>query len=156
MLSCIWPSQMIVSLFNAIRATRLEYLQKKHPTLRENEVRKPLLWFIVKVFDCSICSVSSVTCVSLQLVPKITRQCLKEGYMEKTGPTVRQTTWIIMKRNLIYLLYFYKTNQFHKLFLSLSRFLFLCVLGVCVFSATGTIQETVVHAVLNKPKAYIL
>ncbi|XP_054635383.1 arf-GAP with dual PH domain-containing protein 2-like isoform X3 [Dunckerocampus dactyliophorus] len=29
--------QIIVSFFNAIRATRLEYLQRKHPTLRLNE-----------------------------------------------------------------------------------------------------------------------
>ncbi|TNN70986.1 Arf-GAP with dual PH domain-containing protein 2 [Liparis tanakae] len=50
--------QVIVSLFNALRATRLAYLQKKHPTLRDND-----------------------------LVPQITGHCLKEGYMEKTGPT---------------------------------------------------------------------
>ncbi|XP_054460545.1 arf-GAP with dual PH domain-containing protein 2-like [Anoplopoma fimbria] len=53
--------QVIVSLFNAIRATRLAYLQKKHPTLRDND-----------------------------LIPQITRYCLKEGYMEKTGPTQRE------------------------------------------------------------------
>ncbi|XP_041789364.1 arf-GAP with dual PH domain-containing protein 1-like [Chelmon rostratus] len=53
--------QVIVSLFNAIRATRLAYLQKKHPTLRDNE-----------------------------LIPQITTHCLKEGYMEKTGPTQRE------------------------------------------------------------------
>ncbi|XP_061766607.1 arf-GAP with dual PH domain-containing protein 2-like isoform X2 [Nerophis ophidion] len=50
--------QVIVSFFNAIRATRLEYLQKKHPGLGLNE-----------------------------LMPQITRHCLKEGFMEKTGPT---------------------------------------------------------------------
>ncbi|XP_034400180.1 arf-GAP with dual PH domain-containing protein 2-like isoform X4 [Cyclopterus lumpus] len=50
--------QVIVSLFNALRATRLAYLQKKHPTLQDND-----------------------------LVPQITGHCLKEGYMEKTGPT---------------------------------------------------------------------
>ncbi|XP_073330478.1 arf-GAP with dual PH domain-containing protein 1-like [Pagrus major] len=53
--------QIIVSLFNAIRATRLAYLQKKHPTLHDND-----------------------------LIPQITRHCLKEGYMEKTGPTQRE------------------------------------------------------------------
>ncbi|XP_070683698.1 arf-GAP with dual PH domain-containing protein 2-like [Pempheris klunzingeri] len=53
--------QVIVSLFNAIRATRLAYLQKKHPTLQDND-----------------------------LIPQITRHCLKEGYMEKTGPTQRE------------------------------------------------------------------
>ncbi|XP_077461344.1 arf-GAP with dual PH domain-containing protein 2-like [Stigmatopora argus] len=49
--------QVIVSFFTAIRATRLAYLQKKHPTLRHTE-----------------------------LIPQITRDCLIEGYMEKTGP----------------------------------------------------------------------
>lgn len=53
--------QVIVSLFNAIRATRLAYLQKKHPTLRD-----------------------------IDLIPVLTRYCLKEGYMEKTGPTQRE------------------------------------------------------------------
>uniref|UniRef100_A0A3Q3WAA1 ArfGAP with dual PH domains 2 n=1 Tax=Mola mola TaxID=94237 RepID=A0A3Q3WAA1_MOLML len=53
--------QIIVSFFNAIRATRLSYLQKKHPTLGEHD-----------------------------LIPQITRHCLKEGYMEKTGPTQRE------------------------------------------------------------------
>nr|XP_057939429.1 arf-GAP with dual PH domain-containing protein 2-like isoform X2 [Doryrhamphus excisus] len=53
--------QVIVSFFNAIRATRLEYLRRKHPTLPLDE-----------------------------LTPQITRQCLKEGYMEKTGPTQRE------------------------------------------------------------------
>ncbi|XP_075899107.1 arf-GAP with dual PH domain-containing protein 2-like [Nelusetta ayraudi] len=53
--------QVIVSLFNAIRATRLAYLQKKHPTLRD-----------------------------IDLIPVLTRNCLKEGYMEKTGPTQRE------------------------------------------------------------------
>ncbi|KAM8879086.1 arf-GAP with dual PH domain-containing protein 2-like isoform 2-T3 [Spinachia spinachia] len=50
--------QVIVSLFNAIRATRLEYLQKKHPTLQD-----------------------------VDLIPEMMGCCLKEGYMEKTGPT---------------------------------------------------------------------
>ncbi|XP_054635381.1 arf-GAP with dual PH domain-containing protein 2-like isoform X2 [Dunckerocampus dactyliophorus] len=67
--------QIIVSFFNAIRATRLEYLQRKHPTLRLNE---------------------------------ITSQCLKEGYMEKTGPTQREPfkkRWFklcSMNRKLLY------------------------------------------------------
>ncbi|XP_034543930.1 arf-GAP with dual PH domain-containing protein 2-like isoform X2 [Notolabrus celidotus] len=71
--------QVIVSLFNAIRATRLAYLQKKHPTLRTSE-----------------------------LLPKITRHCLKEGYMEKTGPTHREPfkrrwfTLCSMNRKLLY------------------------------------------------------
>lgn len=30
----------MVALFNAIRATRLAYLQKKHPTLRDSDVRR--------------------------------------------------------------------------------------------------------------------
>lgn len=71
--------QEIVSLFNAIRATRLAYLQKKHPTLRDND-----------------------------LIPQITRHSLKEGYMEKTGPTQREPfkkRWFILcsiNRKLLY------------------------------------------------------
>ncbi|XP_059195615.1 arf-GAP with dual PH domain-containing protein 2-like [Centropristis striata] len=71
--------QVIVSLFNAIRATRLAYLQKKNPTLRDND-----------------------------LIPQITRHCLKEGYMEKTGPTQREPfkkrwfTLCSMNRKLLY------------------------------------------------------
>ncbi|XP_042283321.1 arf-GAP with dual PH domain-containing protein 2-like isoform X3 [Thunnus maccoyii] len=53
--------QEIVSWFNAIRAIRLAYLQRTNPTRQEND-----------------------------LIPHITRNCLREGYMEKTGPTVRQ------------------------------------------------------------------
>ncbi|XP_068177454.1 arf-GAP with dual PH domain-containing protein 2-like [Antennarius striatus] len=53
--------QVIVSFFNAIRATRLAYLRKKHPNLDDDD-----------------------------LIPRITRHCLKEGYMEKTGPTQRE------------------------------------------------------------------
>lgn len=71
--------QAIVSLFNAIRATRLAYLQKKHPTLRDND-----------------------------LIPQLTKHCLKEGYMEKTGPTLREPfkkrwfTLCSMNRKLLY------------------------------------------------------
>ncbi|XP_068448077.1 arf-GAP with dual PH domain-containing protein 2-like [Clinocottus analis] len=71
--------QVIVSLFNALRATRLAYLQKKHPTLRDND-----------------------------LVPQISGHCLKEGYMEKTGPTQRESfkkrwfTLCSMNRKLLY------------------------------------------------------
>ncbi|KAK1885648.1 Mitochondrial Rho GTPase 1-A [Dissostichus eleginoides] len=70
---------VIVSLFNAIRATRLAYLQRKHPTLRDND-----------------------------LIPQLTRYCLKEGYMEKTGPTHREPfkkrwfTLCSMNRKLLY------------------------------------------------------
>ncbi|XP_037619563.1 arf-GAP with dual PH domain-containing protein 2-like [Sebastes umbrosus] len=71
--------QVIVTLFNAIRATRLAYLQKKHPTLQDND-----------------------------LIPQITGRCLKEGYMEKTGPTHREPfkkrwfTLCSMNRKLLY------------------------------------------------------
>ncbi|XP_061685104.1 arf-GAP with dual PH domain-containing protein 2-like isoform X2 [Syngnathoides biaculeatus] len=71
--------QVIVSFFNAIRATRLAYLQKKHPTLRQSE-----------------------------LIPQITRRCLMEGYMEKTGPTQREPfrkrwfTLCLINRKLLY------------------------------------------------------
>ncbi|XP_078136760.1 arf-GAP with dual PH domain-containing protein 2-like isoform X1 [Sander vitreus] len=71
--------QVIVSLFNAIRATRLAYLLKKHPTLRDND-----------------------------LIPELTVNWLKEGYMEKTGPTHREPfkkrwfTLCSMNRKLLY------------------------------------------------------
>ncbi|KAL6110181.1 adap2 [Pungitius sinensis] len=71
--------QVIVSLFNAIRATRLQYLQRKHPTLRD-----------------------------IDLIPQIMGCCLKEGYMEKTGPTQREPfkkrwfTLCSMNRKLLY------------------------------------------------------
>ncbi|XP_035515357.1 arf-GAP with dual PH domain-containing protein 2-like [Morone saxatilis] len=72
--------QIIVTLFNAIRATRLAYLQKKHPTLRDND-----------------------------LIPLIAAHCLKEGYMEKTGPTQREPfkkRWFILCSENRKLLYF--------------------------------------------------
>ncbi|XP_035021988.1 arf-GAP with dual PH domain-containing protein 2 isoform X3 [Hippoglossus stenolepis] len=71
--------QVIVSLFNAIRATRLAYLQKKHPTLQDSD-----------------------------FIPQLTKHCLKEGYMEKTGPTQREPfkkrwfTLCSMNRKLLY------------------------------------------------------
>ncbi|XP_041641335.1 arf-GAP with dual PH domain-containing protein 2-like isoform X2 [Cheilinus undulatus] len=71
--------QVMVSLFNAIRATRLAYLQGTHPSVRTND-----------------------------LLPQITRQCLKEGYMEKTGPTQREPfkkrwfTLCLINRKLLY------------------------------------------------------
>uniref|UniRef100_A0A673CZQ7 Arf-GAP with dual PH domain-containing protein 2-like n=1 Tax=Sphaeramia orbicularis TaxID=375764 RepID=A0A673CZQ7_9TELE len=71
--------QVIVSFFNAIRATRLAYLKKKHSTLQDSD-----------------------------LIPQLTRHCLKEGYMEKTGPTQREPfkkrwfTLCLMNRRLLY------------------------------------------------------
>ncbi|XP_067353503.1 arf-GAP with dual PH domain-containing protein 2-like isoform X5 [Channa argus] len=70
--------QVIVSMFNAIRSTRLAYLQKKHLTLQDND-----------------------------LILQITGNCLKEGYMEKTGPTrepfkKRWFTLCSMSRKLLY------------------------------------------------------
>uniref|UniRef100_I3KNW6 ArfGAP with dual PH domains 2 n=1 Tax=Oreochromis niloticus TaxID=8128 RepID=I3KNW6_ORENI len=71
--------QVIVSFFNAIRATRLAYLLKKNPTLQEKDLKH-------------------------QLTP----HCLKEGYMEKTGPTQREPfkkrwfTLCSMNRKLLY------------------------------------------------------
>ncbi|XP_069023896.1 arf-GAP with dual PH domain-containing protein 2-like isoform X2 [Embiotoca jacksoni] len=71
--------QVIVSFFNSIRATRLAYLLKKHPNLRD-----------------------------IDLIPQITTRCLTEGYMEKTGPTQRESfkkRWFMlcsMNRKLLY------------------------------------------------------
>ncbi|KAM4604241.1 arf-GAP with dual PH domain-containing protein 2-like [Polymixia lowei] len=71
--------QVIVSWFNAIRATRLAYLKKKHSSAQDSE-----------------------------LVPQISRSNLKEGYMEKTGPMQwepfkkRWFTLSSMDRKLLY------------------------------------------------------
>ncbi|XP_029456578.1 arf-GAP with dual PH domain-containing protein 2 isoform X3 [Rhinatrema bivittatum] len=53
----------IVDWFTAIRAARLHYLKTEFPTTTESE-----------------------------LIPRITRKYLKEGYMEKTGPTASVTS----------------------------------------------------------------
>ncbi|XP_055014531.1 arf-GAP with dual PH domain-containing protein 2-like isoform X2 [Boleophthalmus pectinirostris] len=72
-------AQLIVSFFNALRKTRLAYLQKKNPTLQIND-----------------------------LIPQLTRPSLMEGYMEKTGPTQREPfkrrwfTLCSMNRKLLY------------------------------------------------------
>uniref|UniRef100_A0AAV2LPM0 Uncharacterized protein n=1 Tax=Knipowitschia caucasica TaxID=637954 RepID=A0AAV2LPM0_KNICA len=72
-------AQLIVSFFNALRKTRLTYLQRKNPTVQVND-----------------------------LLPQLTRPCLMEGYMEKTGPTKlepykkRWFTLCSMNRKLLY------------------------------------------------------
>ncbi|XP_029456576.1 arf-GAP with dual PH domain-containing protein 2 isoform X2 [Rhinatrema bivittatum] len=69
----------IVDWFTAIRAARLHYLKTEFPTTTESE-----------------------------LIPRITRKYLKEGYMEKTGPTQRETfkkrwfTLDLLERKLLY------------------------------------------------------
>ncbi|RVE76316.1 hypothetical protein OJAV_G00008380 [Oryzias javanicus] len=71
--------QAVVTFFNAIRATRMAYLLKKHQSLRNSD-----------------------------LVPHLTSESLKEGYMEKTGPTKREPfkkRWFslcLMNRKLLY------------------------------------------------------
>lgn len=63
--------------------------------------------------------------------------------MEKTGPTVCELSEIF---NWIYWVY---------LFFSLTAWL-IGLVCLYVFSATGAIQEALVHAVLNEQKASIL
>ncbi|XP_027327218.1 arf-GAP with dual PH domain-containing protein 2 isoform X1 [Anas platyrhynchos] len=69
----------IVDWFNAIRAARYHYLRTTFPTVPESE-----------------------------LVPRITRNYVKEGYMEKTGPKQKETfkvRWFSLdcqERNLLY------------------------------------------------------
>ncbi|XP_028306990.1 arf-GAP with dual PH domain-containing protein 2-like isoform X1 [Gouania willdenowi] len=71
--------QEIVSFFNALRATRLAYLQRKHPSQQIH-----------------------------QLASQITTPIIKEGYMEKTGPTQKESfrkRWFCLclrKRTLLY------------------------------------------------------
>ncbi|XP_035262270.1 arf-GAP with dual PH domain-containing protein 2-like [Anguilla anguilla] len=72
--------QEIVSWFNAIRAVRFSYLKTAFPTATDDE-----------------------------LIPRITRSYLKEGYMEKTGPMQREPfkkRWFILNSNDRKLLYF--------------------------------------------------
>ncbi|XP_067114915.1 arf-GAP with dual PH domain-containing protein 2-like [Osmerus mordax] len=72
--------QEIVFWFNAIRATRLSYLKRLNPSALEEE-----------------------------LIPLITRTSLKEGYMEKTGPTQWEPfkrRWFILNATDRKLLYF--------------------------------------------------
>ncbi|KAK7929947.1 hypothetical protein WMY93_006342 [Mugilogobius chulae] len=72
-------AELIVSFFNALRKTRLTYLQKKNPTFQVND-----------------------------LIPQLTKPTLMEGYMEKTGPTQREPfkrrwfTLCSMNRKLLY------------------------------------------------------
>ncbi|XP_030062339.1 arf-GAP with dual PH domain-containing protein 2 isoform X2 [Microcaecilia unicolor] len=69
----------IVDWFNAIRAARLRYLKTEFPTTAESEI-----------------------------IPRITRNYLKEGYMEKTGPKQREAfrkrwfTLDLQERKLLY------------------------------------------------------
>ncbi|NXL59887.1 ADAP2 protein, partial [Chordeiles acutipennis] len=69
----------IVDWFNAIRAARYYYLRTTFPTVPESE-----------------------------LIPRITRSYVKEGYMEKTGPKQKEafkTRWFCLdsqERNLMY------------------------------------------------------
>ncbi|XP_033894636.1 arf-GAP with dual PH domain-containing protein 2-like [Acipenser ruthenus] len=73
-------TQEIVSWFNAIRAARFSYLKTAFPTASDSE-----------------------------LVPLITRNYLKEGYMEKTGPMQREPfkkRWFILDSQDRKLLYF--------------------------------------------------
>ncbi|XP_056263200.1 arf-GAP with dual PH domain-containing protein 1 isoform X2 [Pseudoliparis swirei] len=72
-------SEVIVTWFNAIRAARYAYLKTAYPTGSDEE-----------------------------LIPKITRNYLKEGYMEKTGPLQKEQfkkRWFVLdsqKRKLLY------------------------------------------------------
>ncbi|XP_068434662.1 arf-GAP with dual PH domain-containing protein 2 isoform X2 [Clinocottus analis] len=70
----------IVAWFNAIRAARYAYLKTAYPTGSDEE-----------------------------LIPKITRNYLKEGYMEKTGPLQKETfkkRWFVLDSQNRKLLYF--------------------------------------------------
>ncbi|XP_023250932.1 arf-GAP with dual PH domain-containing protein 2-like isoform X1 [Seriola lalandi dorsalis] len=70
----------IVTWYNAIRAARYAYLKTAYPTGSDEE-----------------------------LIPKITRKYLKEGYMEKTGPLQKESfkkRWFILDSQNRKLLYF--------------------------------------------------
>ncbi|XP_067914649.1 arf-GAP with dual PH domain-containing protein 2 isoform X2 [Heterodontus francisci] len=70
----------IVDWFNAIRAARFQYLKAAFPTASDTE-----------------------------LIPKLTRNYTKEGYMEKTGPTQKESfkkRWFTLDNQNRKLLYF--------------------------------------------------
>ncbi|XP_064006610.1 arf-GAP with dual PH domain-containing protein 2 isoform X3 [Pogoniulus pusillus] len=74
-----YTKEEIVDWFNAIRAARYHYLRTTFPTVPE-----------------------------LELIPRITRKYVKEGYMEKTGPKQKEAfkvRWFCLdsqERNLMY------------------------------------------------------
>lgn len=63
-----------MSLFNAIRATRLAYLQKKHPTLHEDDVRR-LFSSVSLALACHPCSFNT----SFLAVATSNNQAVPEG-----------------------------------------------------------------------------
>lgn len=64
--------------------------------------------------------------------------------MEKTGPTVSQKSQFIAEISCELIDFSYICDIF-----------FDSIPYVCLFSATGAIQEEVVHTVLNEQEAYI-
>lgn len=93
-LNGIWFLQEMVDWFNAIRAARFHYLQVAFPGASDEEVRADLwiiaveekkrhLFVLINIHDTK-----KKRPVCPQLVPKLTRNFMKEGFMEKTGPKV--------------------------------------------------------------------
>lgn len=80
--------QVIVDWFNSIRAVQLHYLKVAFPGATDAEVMTATMTI---VFLCVCVKCVFYLCVCFQLVPKLTRNFLKEGYMEKTGPRVSTT-----------------------------------------------------------------
>lgn len=103
--------QEMVDWFNAIRAARFHYLQVAFPGASDEEVRKTqglegkLWWHFARpqsLFGLSFITLRACThfwhFLLLQLVPKLTRNFMKEGFMEKTGPKV--CTMILIRRTI--------------------------------------------------------
>lgn len=84
--------QVIVDWFNSIRAVQLHYLKVAFPGATDAEVMTATMTIVFLCVCLCVC-VKCVfyLCVCFQLVPKLTRNFLKEGYMEKTGPRVSTT-----------------------------------------------------------------
>lgn len=80
--------QEIVDWFNSIRAIQLQYLRVAFPGATDAEVDAST--FPNNSF--SMLTILRNVVVLFQLVPKLTRNFVKEGYMEKTGPRVSKST----------------------------------------------------------------
>jgi len=150
--SSIPALQVIVSLFNALRATRLAYLQKKHPTLRDNDVRRNFITSLARrdyqsagaafvhltVLPASLCTVSASDNGTLP----------EGGVHGENWPNGSSIIWVCYGNKFDSFIIFVPHNLHlinslslplcRSLTLSLYRYVFLslCVyLCVCVFSS---------------------
>lgn len=93
---------MVVSLFNAIRATRLAYLQKKHPTVQINEVRQLFIniW-CREIVGVKVQLLLTLLTVFLCIVNTSDNKTLPEGGIHgENWPNSQSTTCIYYKTQM--------------------------------------------------------